>query len=211
MRKGVHSVSTWRFEQFQLPTRLANNWRKKLSEKELSITPSTKVAALLDRYPELEDVLIGIAPPFKKLKNPIIRRSVAKVASLRQVAAVGRVPVDELVNELRAAVGQEKIAVEDTTGGTASYFTSQPDWFDPTKVVAIIDEREPGAGDPDRMAITRVLPAATRLQQTEILELITTFLPAPGIDVMQGKGFLAWSVQEEPELIRTYFTRPTPE
>jgi hypothetical protein len=56
-----------------------------------------------------------------------------------------------------------------------------------------------------------VLPAATRLQQTEILELITTFLPAPGIDIMKGKGFLVWSVQEEPELIRTYFTKPTPE
>ena len=181
-----------------------------MSEIELPITPSTKVAALLDRYPELEDVLIGVAPPFKKLKNPILRRGVAKVASLRQVAAVGRVPVDELVNRLRAAVGQEVIAVDDA-GGTASYFTRQPDWFDRTKVVAIIDEREQGASDPDRMAITKVLPAATRLQQTEILELTTTFLPAPGIDVMKGKGFLVWSVQEEPELIRTYFTRPTPE
>jgi len=193
-----------------------------MTEEGLSITPSTKVAAVLDNYPELEEVLIGIAPPFKKLKNPMLRRGVAikklknpmlrrgvaKVASLRQVAAVGRVPVDELVNQLRAAVGQEETAV-DAAGGTASYFTGQPDWFDRTKVVASIDER--AASDPDRMGITRVLPAANRLQQTEILELITTFLPAPGIDVMKGKGFLAWSVQEEPELIRSYFTRPISE
>ncbi len=175
--------------------------------KELPITPSTKVAALLDHYPELEDVLIGIAPPFKKLKNPFLRRGVAKVASLRQVAAVGRVPVDELVNQVRAAVGQEAIAVEDT-GGTASYFVAQPAWFDRTKVVATIDERERSASDPDTMTITKVLPAATRLQQTEILELITTFLPAPGIDVTKSKGYLVWSVQEEGELIRTYVTKP---
>ena len=57
---------------------------------QLPIDESTKVAALLDSYPELEDVLIGIAPPFKKLRNPILRRSVAKVASLRQAAAVAR-------------------------------------------------------------------------------------------------------------------------
>lgn len=182
-----------------------------MSEKELPIIPSTKVATLLDRYPEIEDVLIGIAPPFKKLKNPVLRRSVAKVASLRQVAAVGRVPVDDLVNRLRAAVGQEPIAVDDVGGTTDSYFTGQPDWFDQTKVVSIIDERERGASDPDKMAITEVLPVATRLRQTEILEMTTTFLPAPGIDVMKGKGFLVWSVQEEPELIRTYFTKPTPE
>lgn len=181
-----------------------------MPEEELSIDPSTRVAALLDCYPELEDALIGIAPPFKKLKNPLLRKGVAKVASLRQVAAVGHVPVDDLVNWLRAAVGQEAIAVADA-GGTASYFSSQPDWFDRTKIVASVDERERGASDPDTMAITKVLPAATRLQQTEILELITTFLPAPGIDVMKGKGFLAWSVQEAPVLIRTYFTKPTPE
>lgn len=181
-----------------------------MAEEKLPITPSTKIAALLDSYPELEDALIGIAPPFKKLKNPMLRRGVAKVASLRQVAAVGRVPVDELVNRLRAAVGQEASAVDDA-GGTATYFPNQPDWFDSTKVVATIDERERGASDPDTMAITKVLPAVTRLQPAEILELITTFLPAPGIDVMKGKGFLAWSVQEEPELIRTYVTKPTPE
>jgi len=181
-----------------------------MPQEDLPITPSTKVAALLNRYPELEDVLIGIAPPFKKLKNPMLRRSIGKVASLSQVAAVGRIPVDDVVNQLRAAVGQEAIAVEDT-GGTASFFSSQPDWFDRTKVVATIDEQEQGASDPDKMTITQVLPAATRLQQGEILELVTTFLPAPGIDVMKGKGYLAWSNQEEPELIRSYFTKPSSE
>ncbi|MEO2194672.1 MAG: DUF1858 domain-containing protein [bacterium] len=48
-----------------------------MSQKNLEITPSTKVAELLAAYPELEAVLIGMAPPFKKLKNPVLRRSVA--------------------------------------------------------------------------------------------------------------------------------------
>ena len=180
-----------------------------MSQEELPIEPSTKVAALLERYPELGDDLIRMAAPFKKTKNPVLRRGLGRVASLRQVAAVGRMPVDELVNELRAAAGQEASAVEDT-GGTASYFGGQPDWFDRARVVATIDERERGASDPDRMAVTVVRPAATRLGEGEILELITTFLPAPGIDVMKGNGFLAWSVQEDPELMRTYFAKPAP-
>jgi hypothetical protein len=70
------------------------------------ITPSTKVADLLKRYPELEDLLISMAPPFRKLKNPVLRRSVAKVASLSQAAAVARLPVADVVNKLRSAVGQ---------------------------------------------------------------------------------------------------------
>jgi hypothetical protein len=176
-----------------------------MPDDDLPIEPSTKVGALLDRYPELEDVLIGIAPPFSKLKNPILRRSVAKVASLRHAAAVGRVPVEELLNALRAAVGQEAIESEDV-GGTVSYFSSKPDWFDRAKVVESIDER--GSGDQDRMPLVTVLQKATRLQPGEIVELITTFLPAPGIDIMKRKGFLVWPQQEKPELIRTYFSKP---
>lgn len=52
-------------------------WKAPMSQKNLEITPSTKVAELLAAYPELEAVLIGMAPPFKKLKNPVLRRSVA--------------------------------------------------------------------------------------------------------------------------------------
>ena len=40
-----------------------------MSDKPLQIHPSTKVAQLLEAFPELEDVLIRMAPPFKKLKN----------------------------------------------------------------------------------------------------------------------------------------------
>ena len=175
-------------------------------DKKFSILPSTKVAELLDAYPGLEDVLIGIAPPFKKLRNPMLRKSVAKVASLRQAAAVGRLPVEELVNILRGAVGQEAIAT-DAISETDSYFTNQPDWFDATKIVVSIDERE--GGDEDSMPLVSLVQKATRLDQTEIVELITTFLPAPGIDIMKKKGFLVWSVEESSGLIKTYFSKPS--
>jgi hypothetical protein len=107
--------------------------------EELPITAETKVAALLARYPELEDVLIAMAPPFKKLKNPILRGSVAKVASLQQPAMVGRLPVEDMVNQLRAAVGQASIVVEQAPGADA-YYTEQTDWFDAEIIVATNDE-----------------------------------------------------------------------
>ena len=156
-----------------------------MTDDDFSIKPSTKVGALLDRFPELEEVLVEVAAPFRKLRNPILRRSVAKVASLGQVAAVGRIPVDDLVNRLRAEVGQEPIGPEDV-GRADAYFSNQPDWFDRTKVVASIDERE--ERDPDKMTLVTVLQRAARLQRTEIVELITTFLPAPGIEIMKSEG-----------------------
>jgi len=171
---------------------------------ELPITQATKVAALLDRYPQLEDVLIGFAPPFKKLKNPILRKSVAKVASLRQAAAAARVPVNELVNTLREAVGQEAIAGE-TDDPADSYFSEQPDWFDRAKVVASIDERT--ESDERQMTLVRVLQEIAKLGPGEIAELTTGFVPAPGIDVMRDKGLRVWCMEESSDLIRTFVSK----
>ena len=65
-----------------------------MSEK-LIITPKTKVLQVIEAYPELEDVLIGYVPAFKKLKNPILRNTVAKIATLQQAASVGKVKIED--------------------------------------------------------------------------------------------------------------------
>jgi hypothetical protein len=169
------------------------------------IVPSTKVAALLDQYPELEEVLIDLAPPFRKLKNPLLRKSVAKVASLKQAATAARMPLADLINTLRRAVGQQPYQCE-PTDEAASYLTAQPDWMDPANIVATIDERE--ATDADEMTLVTVLRAVAPSEPGQIVELITTFIPAPGIDLMKGKGLLVWSTEDETGVVRTYVSKP---
>ena len=173
---------------------------------EFPIEPETKVAALLDHYPELEDVLIGMAPPFKKLKNPILRKTVAKVANLRQAAAVGGIPVDKLVGRLRAAVGQPQAEATGMEGEEREYFTEQPEWFDEVKVMETFVESDL---DPNVMPLTPLLQRARKLREGEIVELVTTYLPVPGIDIMKEKGFQAWSVTRG-DLVKTYFCRFVP-
>jgi len=176
-----------------------------MTHDDFPILPSTKVGALLDRYPQLEEILIEFAPPFNKLKNPLLRKGIAKVATLKHAAAVGGVLVNDLVNKLRAAVGQQAI-VSDDVGGSISYFSDQPEWFAAAKIATSIDER---ATDPNEMPIVAVLQRAAHLQAGEMLELVTTFIPAPGIEIMKRKGLQVWSVQQGPELIRTYVSKPS--
>jgi hypothetical protein len=169
----------------------------------LPIWPSTKIHALLERYPELENVLVELAPPFKKLRNPFLRKGIARVASLKQAAAVGGMPVNDLVNHLRSVVGQEPVTCEDVSPHE-TYYSDEPPWFAEAKIVNTIDERD---SDRDKMPIAAVLQKGAQLQPGEVLELITTFLPAPGIDIIKAKGLRVWSVQESPELIRTYICK----
>jgi len=175
-----------------------------MSQSNIEITPSVTVHALLEAYPELEDELIGIAPPFKKLKNPFLRRSVAKVATLKHIATVGGVPLDELIAQIREAVGQPESS---ESYKDQDYFGEQPDWFSPDKIALSLDEDK--VEDKDKMTLVIILKEAKNVKKGEIIELVTSFLPAPGIDTLKSKGYSVWTRKESDDLIRSYFLKNT--
>ncbi len=170
----------------------------------IEITPSTKVNDLLDVYPELEETLIGIAPPFKKLKNPFIRKSVARVATIKHISSVGNVPLNELINKLRKAIGQP--ATNDFYEDE-NYFSNKPEWFSADKISLSMNEEK--LEDKDKMTLVTILQEARNVKKGEIIELITSFIPAPGIDRMKSKGYSVWTVKEDDDLIKSYFLKNT--
>jgi PAS domain S-box-containing protein len=77
----------------------------------MRIVPETKLDSLLKAYPFLLDFLAGWSPQFAKLRNPLLRNTVGKLATLEQVAALGEVPLDRLF----AAIGGEVRRVKGET------------------------------------------------------------------------------------------------
>lgn len=173
-----------------------------MTRDNIEITPSTKVNDLLNAYPELEETLIGMAPPFRKLKNPILRKSVAKVATIKHISSVGNVPLNELINKLKKAVGQP---VTEDFYEDENYFLDKPDWFSEDKIVLSFNEEK--LGDKDKMTLVTMLQEAKNVKEGEIIELSTRFLPAPGIDRMKSKGYSVWTVKQEGDLIKSYFLK----
>jgi len=165
------------------------------------ILPTTKVATFLQLHPELEDELIAFAPPFKKLKNPLLRNSIGKVATLRQAAGVARVPVRELVDHLRVLVGQPPL--EGETEPDEDYLVAEPAWFAAHDVVDTLDEREE---DPEQtqMAIVPLTARARALEPGEMVELLTTFIPAPGIGVLRRNGHRTWCREDPDGTVHTF-------
>jgi hypothetical protein len=172
-----------------------------MKKPNLIINPKTKVLQLIETYPELEDVLIGYVPAFKKLKNPILRKTVAKVASLQQAAAVGNVKLEDLINLLRKAVGQDEIE----TASEAGYNTEQPAWFDGSKISASLDVREMlNAGE---HPINQVIAELKTLPSENIYKITAPFLPAPLIDKTSSLGFDHWVKKENEELFNVFFKK----
>jgi uncharacterized protein (DUF2249 family) len=172
-----------------------------MASESVDITPEMRVGALLDAYPQLEDKLIALTPAFAKLRNPVLRRTVAKVTTLRQAAKVGKITLGTLINTLRAEVGQVDGAFEDESDSTGE----PPVWFDEKKILETMDGRPMiEAGE---RPLDGVVSMLGRLSKGEILELTTPFEPVPLIDMAKQKGFQVWSKEESPEVFKTYFHR----
>ena len=169
--------------------------------EKLQITPEIKVAELLDNYPELEDKLIEIAPPFKKLKNPILRKTLAKVTTLRQASTVGGISLAELINALRSAVGQNEIVVEESQTKPGD----EPEWLVKENVKIEYDARidlENG-----NHPVGKVTKEILTLENDELYLLITPFLPGPLIDIVKEKGFNTYTITKSVSEVHTFIKK----
>lgn len=153
------------------------------SEKtnQLIIAPDTKIYELLEAYPKLENKLIEMAPVFSKLKNPVLRKTITKVTSLKQAALVANISLNHLVNELRKEVGQ-----------FTQSFSSESEIHDkrgkrPQKIKQVYDAISDIEAGNHPLAL--VMKEIQTLEENEVFHLVTPFYPAPLIEKVKEKGF----------------------
>ncbi|HRX12481.1 MAG TPA: DUF1858 domain-containing protein [Draconibacterium sp.] len=167
----------------------------------LIITPKTKVLELIETYPELEEILIEIAPAFKKLKNPVLRKTVAKIATLQQAASIGGIKTEELINKLRKEVGQENI----TGDAGTEYNYIKPVWFSEEKITKRFNASEMlAAGE---HPVNQVIADLKQLEEGNIYLLVAPFLTAPLIDKATSLNLKHWIDRLSDEEFYIYFQK----
>ena len=170
-----------------------------MENSSLIITPKTKVQQLIEVYPQLEEVLTDYVPSFKKLKNPVLKRTVASVSTLQQMAGMSTFSVEELINRMRKEVGQDNIKIEKDMG----YTTDKPEWFNEEKIVTEFDVRDIlAAGE---HPVNQVISEVAKLSSGDIYKVIAPFLPAPMIDKVTALDFKHWVVNESDNLYLIFF------
>ena len=168
----------------------------------LQIGPETTVGAMLEAYPELENVLVEMAPAFAKLRNPVVRRTVAKVVTLEQAAKIGGISLQAMILRLRNVTGQSAPDLplvqprQDAAGDDASWLTAG-------RVVEEIDA--------DAMLergihpIGKIREAVGVLGQGEVVVLRSSFRPQPLIEMLRrakGGGTQFNTGRNPPYLVR---------
>jgi len=150
----------------------------------LEITSQTKLFDVLEAFPELEEQIIKIAPPFKNLRNPVLRKTVGKLSTIEKVAEVGGMSVTNLVNTLRRAVGQGELTDRPAEQYRISvpHETSDPEWTTGEPAVTINGDEMLARGEVPLGVINEHLG---NLPEGGFLLLVTAFLPSPIVDAMQ--------------------------
>jgi DUF438 domain-containing protein len=83
----------------------------------VEINGNTKLDALLKKYPFLVDFLSQLAPEYRRLRNPIMRKTMGKIATLDRVAALGNFKLEDLLKniaeEVKSQANEDLVCVVD--------------------------------------------------------------------------------------------------
>jgi Domain of unknown function (DUF1858) len=165
-----------------------------------TITPDMMVAALLKDFPDLEEVLMDLAPAFKKLQTPALRATVTRTTSLHQMAQGTNVTLGEMINRLRVAAGQEEPMSDTQTDAAAG----TPSWVTDCEV-ELFDARE--TIEAGNHPLPEALAAVNKLTPGQAYAIVTPFLPTPMIEKIGAMGFQTWTDPKGPAHFVTYFSR----
>ena len=151
------------------------------------ITLDMTIADLLNNYKGMKDILIEINPKFKKLNNPILRRTLAKLATVKQAAIMGGMDSTELLNRLRVSVGQKPIDIKDNEIDIEG---SAPKWAKKESNITInADELL----NDDKNPLAQSYKILKNLKTDETLEIVSSFRPEPLIADFIGKGYKVYT------------------
>ncbi|HEY3400701.1 MAG TPA: DUF1858 domain-containing protein [Geothrix sp.] len=166
----------------------------------MAITPETKIGDFLAAHPDQQEALIARVPEFAKLRNPVLRRTVAKLATVDQAARMAGLPTTELVRFLRELAGET--AEVPSTDGPVPAEEPRPDWARSGAVWSTLDaDTLLTAGD---HPLARVRRALLTLTPGEAMQLLSPFRPEPLLDQFRQEGTPCWCEEEGTGRFRTW-------
>ncbi|MCO5259633.1 MAG: DUF2249 domain-containing protein [Crocinitomicaceae bacterium] len=167
------------------------------------INERTKIAQLLKHHPDALETIITIAPDFKKLRNPILRKLMAGRTTIAMASKIGGCKPEDFFKAL-APLGFEVDTVRTVSEDTPenkpmpaylkSLAANQLVHFDVRAMLA--------SGEDPLKSIQQKVNA---LNPGQALLIVNNFEPVPLIKLLERQGYSAYVRFVDSETIETYF------
>ena len=78
-----------------------------LAGEQEAIFASSNIKAVLDKHPELKQVLVALSPKFKRMQNPALYNTLARFANFNDAAKITGLSVCEILHAMNSHIGTE--------------------------------------------------------------------------------------------------------
>jgi len=166
---------------------------------QMRIDSNTKISKILKQKPEAIDIIADINANFKKLQNPILRRSLATRVSVSDAARIGKVDVNDFLKALEG-IGFE-VDYSQNDDAKSDLTTIPPDFSN--KEIVTLDVRPIIAEGKDPFG--HINKVAKKIKPEQVLLIINDFEPIPLVEYLVSKNFIHWMTEDEDGNYLSYF------
>jgi uncharacterized protein (DUF2249 family) len=171
------------------------------------IQRSDRVLDVLRRDEGLLAAFIAASPIFENLRNPLMRKTMGRLATVEQAALVAGIDPDVLTDRLnRALEASAEPDLSDARDRLTQSFSNaiepmgqqqhdRPDALRSLPADRLIDLDVRDDLRNGREPFSRIMAARAAVPENGVLRLRTTFEPVPLYRVMAGQGFDHWTEQ----------------
>jgi len=163
------------------------------------VDANTKISKILKKKPEAIDIIANINSNFRKLQNPILRRSLATRVSVKDAARIGKIDVNQFLKTLENVGFEVDYTHADSL--VESLQVMPPDFSD--KEIISLDVRPIIADGKDPFGY--INKTAKKITPEQILLIINDFEPIPLIEYLVDRNFIHWMKQDDEGNHLTYF------
>lgn len=164
------------------------------------VTAETKIAAALDADPALIDRLIALNPVFTKLRNPVLRKTMAKLVNFGEASKVAGVPLDAML----AVANGHRFDGPMTSDAAALPIPGWAETIDLARATRLDVRPMLASGEEP---LSAVMKASKDIAEGGALVLEAPFDPAPLRRVLGAKGFEAHAQRLAADHWRVFFLK----
>ncbi|WP_445955733.1 DUF2249 domain-containing protein [Yeosuana sp.] len=169
------------------------------------INANTKIARILKEHPDALEAIISINPKFEKLRNPLLRKVLARRTSLAMASKMAGCSVNDFFVKLEPLgfkIDTETLPGEEKPKELPAFITT-------LKKEQIIDFDVRDILTSGKDPLNLILDKIKTVQSGQALKIINTFEPVPLIKMLEKQGFDTFTDTISDDLIETYFYKQT--
>jgi uncharacterized protein (DUF2249 family) len=176
------------------------------------IRAEDRVARVLEADERLLEVFTSASPHFERLRNPGMRKVMARLITVGQAARIAGVEAGDLVSRLNGALGEPAPATDDDPGRRSDEVSTTKEQL-PPELAGIGPDRISDIDVRDDLRrgeepFSRIMAAKQALPAGHVFRLRATFEPVPLYHVLGKQGFAHWTEELGEEDWRVWFYRP---